>query len=141
MPGVTALDPEAVPEGSPRILAGFLISYDVQPLGRAWPIFQGTNRIGRQGAGVPLDLELDHPTASSRHAVILASACPGRMKLEDTGTIAIDDGSGAAPVSAIFNPRGGSEATGGAYPTIRLSNNLGDARLVLVNSTGRVSVQ
>ena len=63
------------------------------------------------------------------------------MKLEDTGTIAIDDGSGAAPVSAIFNPRGGSEATGGAYPTIRLSNNLGDARLVLVNSTGRVSVQ
>ncbi|HEX7672133.1 MAG TPA: FHA domain-containing protein [Polyangiaceae bacterium] len=86
MPGVTALDPEAVPEGSPRILAGFLISYDVQPLGRAWPIFQGTNRIGRQGAGVPLDLELDHPTASSRHAVILASACPGRMKLEDTGS-------------------------------------------------------
>jgi hypothetical protein len=86
MPGVTALDPEAVPEGAPRILAGFLISYDVQPLGRAWPIFQGPNRIGRQGAGVPLDVEIDHPTASSRHAVILASACPGRMKLEDTGS-------------------------------------------------------
>jgi pSer/pThr/pTyr-binding forkhead associated (FHA) protein len=86
MPGVAALDPEALPEGAPRILAGFLISYDVQPLGRAWPIFQGTNRVGRQGAGVSLDVELDHPTASSRHAVILASACPGRMKLEDTGS-------------------------------------------------------
>jgi hypothetical protein len=86
MPGVTALDPDEVPEGSPRILAGFLISYDVQPLGRAWPVFQGANRIGRLGAGVPLDLELDHPTASSRHAVLLASACPGRMKLEDTGS-------------------------------------------------------
>jgi Tfp pilus assembly protein FimT len=63
------------------------------------------------------------------------------MKLEDTGTISMDDGSGGTPASAIFNPRGGSEATGGAYPTIRLSNDLGDACLVLVNSTGRVSVQ
>jgi Tfp pilus assembly protein FimT len=63
------------------------------------------------------------------------------MKIEDTSTISIDDGSGATPVSAIFNPRGGSESTGGAYPTIRVSNNLGDARLVLVNSAGRVSVQ
>jgi hypothetical protein len=63
------------------------------------------------------------------------------MKIEDTGTIRIDDGSGSTPPSAIFNPRGGSEATGGAYPSIRLSNNLGDARLVLVNSAGRVSVQ
>ncbi len=63
------------------------------------------------------------------------------IKIEDTGTISIDDGSGSTPVSAIFNPRGGSETTGGSYPTIRLSNNLGDARLVLVNSAGRVSVQ
>ena len=86
MPGMVALDPEAVPEGAPRILSGFLISYDVQLLGRAWPIVQGLNRIGRLGAGVPSDVELDHPTASSRHAVILASACPGRMKLEDTGS-------------------------------------------------------
>jgi hypothetical protein len=61
--------------------------------------------------------------------------------VEDSGTIGIDDGSGATPVNAIFNPRGGAEATGGVYPTIRLSNNLGDARLVLVNSAGRVSVQ
>jgi Tfp pilus assembly protein FimT len=63
------------------------------------------------------------------------------LQVEDSGTIGIDDGSGATPVSAIFNPRGGAEATGGVYPTIRLSNNLGDARLVLVNSAGRVSVQ
>lgn len=63
------------------------------------------------------------------------------LKIEDSGSIAIDNGSGGAPVSAIFNPRGGSEGTGGAFPTIRLSDNLGDARLVLVNSAGRVSVQ
>ena len=85
MPGI-AQDPDAIPEGAPRLLAGFLISYDTQPLGRFWPIYQGKNRIGRQGAGGGLDVELDHPTTSSRHAVMLASACPGRMKLEDTGS-------------------------------------------------------
>lgn len=85
MPGV-AQDPDLIPEGAPRHLAGFLVSYDTQPLGRFWPIFQGKNRIGRQGAGAGLDVELDHPTASSRHALVVASACPGRMKIEDTGS-------------------------------------------------------
>jgi hypothetical protein len=85
MPGV-AQDPDLVPEGAPRHLAGFLVSYDVQPLGRFWPIYQGKNRVGRQGAGAGLDVELDHPTASSRHALVVASACPGRMKIEDTGS-------------------------------------------------------
>jgi hypothetical protein len=85
MPGV-AQDPEAVPQGAPRILAAFLVSYDTQPLGRFWPIFQGANRIGRYGSGAELDIELDHPTASSRHASILAAACPGRVKIEDLGS-------------------------------------------------------
>jgi hypothetical protein len=85
MPGV-AQDPDAIPDGAPRLLAGFLVSFDTQPLGRFWPIYQGKNRIGRQGAGPGLDVELDHPTASSRHALVIASACPGRMKIEDTGS-------------------------------------------------------
>jgi hypothetical protein len=85
MPGVDQ-DPEAVPDRAPRILAGFLVSYDVEPLGRFWPIYQGKNRLGRRGGGTDLDIELDHPTTSSRHAVILAAACPGRLKLEDTGS-------------------------------------------------------
>ena len=29
---------------------------------------------------------MDHPTTSSRHAVLLASARPGRVKLEDLGS-------------------------------------------------------
>jgi pSer/pThr/pTyr-binding forkhead associated (FHA) protein len=85
MPGVSQ-DPDTIPEGAPRILAGFLVSYDVQPLGRYWPLYQGRTRIGREGAAPDLDLELDHPTASSRHALAFASACPGRIKLEDTGS-------------------------------------------------------
>ncbi len=85
MPGVPQ-DPEMLPDDVPRILAGFLVSYDNEPLGRFWPIYQGRNRIGRKGSGFELDIELEHPTASSRHAVLLASATPGRMKLEDTGS-------------------------------------------------------
>jgi len=81
-----SLDPETVPDNAPRMLAGFIVSYDTHPLGRSWPIYQGKNRIGRQGSGAELDIELDHPTASSRHAVMLASACPGRIKIEDTGS-------------------------------------------------------
>ncbi len=81
-----SLDPETVPENAPRMLAGFIVSYDTHPLGRSWPIYQGKNRIGRQGSGAELDIELDHPTASSRHALMFASACPGRIKIEDSGS-------------------------------------------------------
>lgn len=85
MPGVSQ-DPELVPENAPRILAGFFVSYDTQPLGRMWPIYQGKNRVGRQGAAPDLDIGIDHPTASTRHALVYASAAPGRVKIEDTGS-------------------------------------------------------
>jgi hypothetical protein len=85
MPGIEQ-DPELVPERAPRVLAGFLITYEVEPLGRFWPIYQGRNRLGRKGSGTDLDIEIDHPTTSSRHALILAAACPGRLKLEDIGS-------------------------------------------------------
>jgi len=85
MPGV-AQDPEAVPEGAPRMLAGFIVSYDPNPLGRFWPIYQGRSRVGRERSGPDTDIELDHPTASARHALIYAAACPGRLKIEDSGS-------------------------------------------------------
>ena len=33
-----------------------------------------------------LDIEIDHPTTSSRHAVIHATARPGRLRVEDPGS-------------------------------------------------------
>jgi pSer/pThr/pTyr-binding forkhead associated (FHA) protein len=81
-----AMDPELLPDGAPRMLAAFIVSYDTHPLGRFWPIYQGKNRIGRQGSGAEMDIELDHPTTSSRHALVFASACPGRLKIEDSGS-------------------------------------------------------
>jgi pSer/pThr/pTyr-binding forkhead associated (FHA) protein len=79
-------DPELAELNPVRVLAGFLISYDHSDLGMFWPIYQGLNVLGRKGAGAALDVEIDSPTTSSRHAVIYASARPGRLKVEDVGS-------------------------------------------------------
>jgi pSer/pThr/pTyr-binding forkhead associated (FHA) protein len=69
-----------------RTLAGFLVSYEATELGVFWPIYQGQNVVGRKGAAPGLDIEIDHPTTSSRHAVIHATARPGRLRVEDPGS-------------------------------------------------------
>ncbi len=68
------------------MLAGFLVSYDGLELGAFWPVYQGQNQLGRRGAAPGLDIEIDHPTTSSRHAMLYASARPGRLKIEDSGS-------------------------------------------------------
>ncbi len=78
-----SIHPAEVPGDAPTVLAGFLVSYDANPLGQSWPIVQGPNHIGRAGAGADADIEMPHATVSSRHAVILASARPGRLLLID----------------------------------------------------------
>jgi pSer/pThr/pTyr-binding forkhead associated (FHA) protein len=79
-------DPEQVEPGAIRALAGFLVSFDQSELGVFWPIYQGQNVLGRKGASAGLDIEIDSPTTSSRHATLYASARPGRIKLEDMGS-------------------------------------------------------
>jgi hypothetical protein len=71
---------------APRTLAAFLVSYETVPLGQYWPIHQGRNVVGRLGAAPALDVEISHPTTSSRHAVLIASARPGRVVIEDSGS-------------------------------------------------------
>ncbi len=78
-----SIHPADVPNDAPTVLAGFLVSYDANPLGQSWPIVQGPNQLGRAGAGADADIEFPHATVSSRHAVILASARPGRLLLID----------------------------------------------------------
>jgi hypothetical protein len=79
-------DPLTLGPDAPRVLAGFLVSYEGGELGTFWPIYQGKNVVGRKGAADGLDIEIDHPTTSSRHAVVHASARPGVFKLEDPGS-------------------------------------------------------
>lgn len=84
-PGTASTEPDRPAQASPRVLAGFLVSYETE-LGQAFHVYQGANTIGRLEAAEGLDIELDHPTTSSRHAVIHATARPGRMTLEDLGS-------------------------------------------------------
>ena len=85
-PSPAGRDPEQVDANAPRVIAGFLVSYEGNELGAFWPIHQGQNQLGRKGAAPGLDIEIDHPTTSSRHAVLYASARPARLKLEDSGS-------------------------------------------------------
>ncbi len=88
MAAPSAPPPAAAPAVDPslRVLAGFLVSYEATELGVFWPIYQGQNIVGRKGAAPGLDIEIDHPTTSSRHAVIHATARPGRLRVEDPGS-------------------------------------------------------
>jgi hypothetical protein len=79
-------DPELVDPGALRTLAGFLVSYDQNEFGVFWPLYQGQNVLGRKAAAPGLDIEIDSPTTSSRHAIVYASARPGRLKVEDVGS-------------------------------------------------------
>ena len=79
-------DPLTLGPDAPRVLAGFLVSYEASELGSFWPIYQGKNVVGRKGASDGLDIEIDHPTTSSRHAVVHAAARPGVFKIDDPGS-------------------------------------------------------
>jgi hypothetical protein len=78
--------PSTVADPTLRVLAGFLVSYETTELGVFWPIYQGQNVVGRKGAAPGLDIEIDHPTTSSRHAVVHATARPGKLRVEDPGS-------------------------------------------------------
>src|SRR5688572_12599434 len=74
------------PLDGPRTLVGFLVSYENVDVGQYWPLLQGRNVLGRQGAATGLDIEVSHPTTSSLHAILLALARPGRVVVEDAGS-------------------------------------------------------
>lgn len=67
-----------------RALAGFLVSYQDDPLGKFWPLWQGRNSIGRADTGQKLDIEIAHGTTSTHHAAIDCEG--GRFVLHDLGS-------------------------------------------------------
>lgn len=67
-----------------RALAGFLVSFQEDPLGRFWPLFQGKNTIGRADTGQHVDIEIAHGTTSTHHAQV---ECDGaRVTVTDMGS-------------------------------------------------------
>jgi pSer/pThr/pTyr-binding forkhead associated (FHA) protein len=67
-----------------RALAGFLVSYQDNALGRFWPLWQGKNTIGREGTGAKVDIEVAHGTTSTNHATIECD--PQHFVLSDLGS-------------------------------------------------------
>lgn len=73
-------------EPPPKVLRGFLIAYGTNPSGDFWALTGGRHTIGRFGTGDGLDIALQDPTISSRHAAIVVDGASGSVGLEDTGS-------------------------------------------------------
>jgi hypothetical protein len=67
-----------------RALAGFLVSFQDDPLGKHWALYQGRNLIGRAETGQEVDVPIGHGTTSTNHATIEAEG--GRLTLSDLGS-------------------------------------------------------
>jgi pSer/pThr/pTyr-binding forkhead associated (FHA) protein len=74
----------APPKADRRGLVGFLVSYQDDPLGRFWPLYQGRNSIGRAETGQDVDVPIGHGTTSTRHAQL--DCDNGRVIVSDLGS-------------------------------------------------------
>ncbi len=67
-----------------RPLVGFLVSFQDDPIGKFWPLYQGKNLVGRAETGQEVDIPIGHGTTSTNHATIEADN--GRITLSDLGS-------------------------------------------------------
>lgn len=83
-PQMGAQPPPAQNVKERRALAGFLVSYQDDALGKFWPLWQGKNGVGRADTGQKVDIEIAHGTTSTHHATIECD--PQRFLLSDLGS-------------------------------------------------------
>jgi pSer/pThr/pTyr-binding forkhead associated (FHA) protein len=86
MPPVYDASPNAVAPAGSRVLRGFLVSFQSNPLGEFWPLYSGRTVIGRSNSGETLDIPLVDATISSRHGAFTIDAVSGSIQIEDTGS-------------------------------------------------------
>ena len=70
----------------PKILRGFLVAYGSNASGDFWPLTGGRLLVGRLGAADGIDVSLQDPTISSRHAALVVDAASASITVEDTGS-------------------------------------------------------
>jgi len=83
--GVEAVAATGLSDSGERILKGFLVSFHNLPSGTFWPLYSTKNVVGRAQSGEPLDIEINDPTTSSRHAQFTFDSPRGPV-LEDLGS-------------------------------------------------------
>jgi hypothetical protein len=85
-PGALRGAPAAAPapEG-PKVLVGFLVTFQNDPGGSFWPLHSGETQIGRS-AGEGIDIALQDASASGRHASVHADPATGQAFVEDNGS-------------------------------------------------------
>ena len=83
-PPRAAANPAKPAEAGRRALAGFLVSYQEDPLGKFWPIYQGRNVVGRADTGQTVDVAIAHGTTSTNHAAVDCE--DQRLSLVDLGS-------------------------------------------------------
>jgi pSer/pThr/pTyr-binding forkhead associated (FHA) protein len=69
----------------PKVLVGFLVTFQNDPGGSFWPLHSGRATLGRS-AGEGIDIALQDASASSRHASIHADPATGQAFVEDDGS-------------------------------------------------------
>jgi hypothetical protein len=103
----------------PKALCGFLVAYGTNPSGDFWPLTGGRLTIGRFGSSERMDIALQDPTISSRHAAMLVDPIAGTIVVEDTGST---NGTFVNDEHIGFNGRrdlrDGDRVRFGAYTTI-----------------------
>jgi len=70
----------------PNVVRGFLVAYGANPAGDFWPLKGGRMSVGRLGSGDGIDISLQDPTISSRHAALVIDAQSATVTVEDTGS-------------------------------------------------------
>ena len=69
----------------PKVLVGFLVTFQNDPGGSFWAVHSGKVQLGRS-AGEGVDIALQDASASSRHASIHADPATGQAFVEDDGS-------------------------------------------------------
>ena len=83
-PGVNDTSRDAPP--GTKMLRGFLVSYVTNTGGDFWPLNGGRLTVGRLAQAEGIDITLQDPTISSRHAALVVDAHSGSVSVEDTGS-------------------------------------------------------
>jgi hypothetical protein len=102
-----------------KALRGFLVAFAPNSSGDFWPLTGGRLAVGRAGSAERIDIALQDPTISSRHAALFVDAASGTVTLEDTGST---NGTFVNDEHIGFNGRrdlrDGDRVRFGAYTTI-----------------------